>query len=172
MKKLLRGIGTQIIRQYAIRENVSTHKDLHIGLGTIMWAPRSLTVGPRVYIGKNCTIECDGSIGRGVLIANLVGIVGRRDHDMRAVGHLIRDAPWAGENLALATTVEIQDDVWIGYGAIVLAPAVIGRGAVVGAGAVVTGDIPEYAIVAGNPATVIGSRFNEVQRAEHEKRLG
>lgn len=48
--------------------------------------------------------------------------------------------------------VLIEDDVWIGIGAIVLKGVRIGRGARIGAGAVVTHDVPEGATVAGNPA--------------------
>lgn len=54
--------------------------------------------------------------------------------------------------------VIIGDHVWIGYRAIVLPSVTIEEGAVVGAGAVVTKDVPPYAIVAGNPARVIGKR--------------
>jgi acetyltransferase-like isoleucine patch superfamily enzyme len=48
--------------------------------------------------------------------------------------------------------VIIEDDVWIGIGAIILKGTRIGRGARVGAGAVVTRDVPAGATVAGNPA--------------------
>jgi virginiamycin A acetyltransferase len=53
-----------------------------------------------------------------------------------------------------------EDDVWVGHNAIVL-PSVhrVGRGAVIAAGAVVTRDVPPYAVVAGNPATVKRYRF-------------
>ena len=51
--------------------------------------------------------------------------------------------------------VTIQDDAWIGAGAIILPGVTIRQGAVVGAGSVVTKDVPPYAIVAGNPARVI-----------------
>ncbi|MQY43123.1 antibiotic acetyltransferase [Epibacterium sp. SM1969] len=53
----------------------------------------------------------------------------------------------------------IGHDVWLGYGALVLPGAKIGHGAIIGAGAVVRGEIPPYAIVTGNPATVTRHRF-------------
>ena len=55
----------------------------------------------------------------------------------------------------------IGNDVWIGSRAILLGAIKIGDGAVVGAGSVVTKDVPPYAIVVGNPARIIGYRFNE-----------
>jgi acetyltransferase-like isoleucine patch superfamily enzyme len=59
-------------------------------------------------------------------------------------------------------SIEIGNDVWIGWNAIILAGVKkIGDGAVIGAGAVVTRDIPDFAVVAGNPAKVIKFRFSE-----------
>jgi phosphonate metabolism protein (transferase hexapeptide repeat family) len=55
--------------------------------------------------------------------------------------------------------VSIGHDVWVGHGAIVLPGRSIGTGAVVAAGAVVTKNVPDYAIVAGNPARFIRPRF-------------
>jgi virginiamycin A acetyltransferase len=54
----------------------------------------------------------------------------------------------------------IGHDVWLGQGAKVLPGARIGSGVIVGAGAVVGGRIPDFAIVAGNPARVIRMRFD------------
>jgi acetyltransferase-like isoleucine patch superfamily enzyme len=48
--------------------------------------------------------------------------------------------------------------VLVGAGSVILPATKIGRGAVIGAGSIVNGDIPEYAIVAGAPAKVIGYR--------------
>lgn len=69
-----------------------------------------------------------------------------------------------------STPVTIGHDVWIGHGAIVLAGRSIGTGAVVAGGAVVTKDVPDYTIVAGNPARVIRRRFPE-ENAERLKAL-
>jgi phosphonate metabolism protein (transferase hexapeptide repeat family) len=60
-----------------------------------------------------------------------------------------------------STPVTIGHDVWIGHGAIVLAGRSIGTGAVVAGGAVVTKEVPDYTIVAGNPARIIRRRFPE-----------
>ena len=53
--------------------------------------------------------------------------------------------------------VVIEDDVWIGARVIFLPGVRVGRGAIVGAGAVVTKDVPDYALVVGNPARVVGT---------------
>jgi acetyltransferase-like isoleucine patch superfamily enzyme len=55
----------------------------------------------------------------------------------------------------------LGNDVWVGFGATILGGSTIGHGAVVAARALVTGgDIPPYAIVAGNPARVVAHRFD------------
>ena len=59
--------------------------------------------------------------------------------------------------------VKIGNDVWIGIGATILSGVNIGDGAVIGASAVITKDIPDYAIVAGNPAKVVRMRFDANQ---------
>jgi acetyltransferase-like isoleucine patch superfamily enzyme len=54
----------------------------------------------------------------------------------------------------------IGNDVWVGYGAMIVGGAHVGDGAVIAAGSVVFSDVPPYAIVAGNPAKIIRSRFS------------
>lgn len=56
---------------------------------------------------------------------------------------------------------KIGNDVWIGTNALIKSGVIIGDGAVIGAGSVVTKNVPPYAIVAGCPAQIIRSRFNE-----------
>ena len=91
----------------------------------------------------------------------------------------IRSIRWRGAaqpgpvDYSGASRIVIEDDVWICRGAIVLKGVRIGRGAVVGAHAVVTRDVPAGAVVAGNPAKVIGNAGDvELQgRAAERHRL-
>ncbi|MEY2449113.1 MAG: hypothetical protein QOH79_2589 [Acidimicrobiaceae bacterium] len=57
---------------------------------------------------------------------------------------------------AAGRDIVIGDDCWIGVRSAVLGGAVLGRGVIVGAGAVVDFEVPDFAIVAGNPARVVG----------------
>lgn len=56
--------------------------------------------------------------------------------------------------------IVVEDDVWFGYGCVVMSGVHIGKGAVIAAGSVVTKDIPSYAVVGGIPAKVIKYRFS------------
>lgn len=168
-------IWLNLKRRFFLGRNVVASDDLHLGLFSWVSASRRLTIGRRVYIGKMCSIQCNGTIGDGVLIANNVGIVGRLDHDFRQVGTFIRDADWVGDSEALQqdrrNAIVIGPDVWIGYGAVVLTGITIGRGAIVGAGSVVRSDVAPYDIVAGSPACTVGRRFTDEQIARHEHAL-
>jgi acetyltransferase-like isoleucine patch superfamily enzyme len=171
-----RSVFQQLNRRWAVRRNVRLGARVHIGVGSVLEAPQSMVIEDDVYIGKYCTIECDGRIGAGTIIANTVGLIGRNDHDHRAIGLTMRYAPWVGEadyeGPGRAERLIIEGDVWIGYGAIVLSGVRVGRGAVIAAGAVVTRDVPRYAIVAGLPAKVVGQRFTDDEIRQHEAALG
>lgn len=157
-----------LLRRLAVRKNVTVGSCFHVGPGSILWAPRSLVVGRDVYVGKNVTVEVDGEIGDGVLIANLVGIVGRTDHDQTEVGVSIRRSKWVGEFPdRLSRPTIIGSDVWLGYGAVVLSGISIGDSSVIAAGSVVTKDVPVNSVVVGNPARVVGSRFSETEFQVH-----
>jgi acetyltransferase-like isoleucine patch superfamily enzyme len=146
-----------------------------VGLGSRIWSPGGLTIGDDVWVGRYCGIQCDGSIGSGVLIADHVGLVGRGDHDWRTKGVPMSRAPWIGRpgfaGPGAGLRIEVGDDVWFGYAAVVLSGVVVGRGAVVAAGSVVNRDVDPYAIVAGVPAVKVGERFDAADAAEHEALL-
>ena len=55
----------------------------------------------------------------------------------------------------------VGHDVWIGYGALIMPGVTIGDGAIIATASVVTKDVPPYAIVGGNPATVLRFRYDD-----------
>jgi acetyltransferase-like isoleucine patch superfamily enzyme len=175
MKTLIQQIWQSLYRLYGVRENVRLGERVHIGIGSILWAPSRLEIGNDVYIGKGCWIAVNGKIGDYVLIANQVGFLGRLDHDFHAIGVPIRYAPWVGDpdfkGKGMEDQIVIENDVWIGYGAIILSGVHIGRGAIVSAGSVVTKPVDPYAIVAGVPAKPIGWRFSKEEIIKHELKL-
>lgn len=73
--------------------------------------------------------------------------------------------PQAGELPFKGDTV-IGNDVWIGYGALIMPGVRIGDGAIVAARAVVTADVPPYTVVGGNPARPLRQRFDAAVIAE------
>lgn len=169
---MLRTIISALRRQHAVRGGVTIGQRFHLGPRSVIWAPTALDIGHDVYVGKNVTIEVDGTIGDGVLIANNVGIIGRRDHDPFAVGTTIRRSPWIGElDNGPSGRVVIGADVWLGFGAIVLSGVSIGPTSVVGAGALVTKSVPPNSVVVGAPARVVGSRFRPEELREHWRLL-
>lgn len=124
--------------------------------GTIhMWArfyqPENIEIGSDTIIGDHAFLDGRASlkIGNHVDIASEV-MVYNSQHDLESEDFGATQAP-----------VEIGDYVFIGPRAIILPGVKIGRGAVVAAGAVVTKDVPDFAIVGGIPAKVIGERKNK-----------
>jgi acetyltransferase-like isoleucine patch superfamily enzyme len=121
-----------------------------------------------VYIGTMFEVAAEGAVTvgdyctlAGPLIATS-GTVQIGDYAFVSYGVVITDDPFATPPVARRdvtrdAAVFIGTDCWIGAGAVVVGPAVIGDGAVIGAAAVVTGDVPPYTIVAGNPGQIVGS---------------
>ncbi len=75
----------------------------------------------------------------------------------------IKDVASAWDNRG---NITIGNDVWIGYGAIILSGVTIGDGAIVGAHSLVTKDIPPFTIAGGVPARPIRKRFSEEKISE------
>ena len=120
-----------------------------IGFGTVFSHPTA-EIRDRVYIGVACMIG-DVTLEEDVLIGSHVSIInGNRQHGIERLDLPVREQPGAYPR------VTIGRDSWIGDRAIVMTD--VGKHAVVGAGSVVTIPVPDYAIVAGNPARVIGHR--------------
>lgn len=108
-------------------------------------------------IGKNCKISSHSFICEGVTIEDGVfighGVMFTNDPYPRAVntaGELVSDGEWE------VVPILVKRCAAIGSNATILPGLTIGEGAQVGAGAVVTKDVPDYAIVAGVPAKIMG----------------
>lgn len=101
------------------------------------------------------------------MIASNVAFLNSDEHLYDIVGKTMWDS-----GKGYKYKVIIEDDVWIGHGAIVLSPARIGRGAIIAAGSVVTNDTPAYSIVGGNPSKIIKIRFLPHEISAHEEILG
>lgn len=165
---MIRATKSWVLTKLALRANVQVGRRFHVGPGSVLWAPRMLVVGNDVYVGKNVTIEVDGSIGDGTLIANNVGVVGRLDHKFSQEGEVVSRSAWVGDFPdELSRPVTIGADVWIGFGSTVLSGITIGDSVVVGAGSLVTRDIPPNSIAVGSPARVVGPRFDAARISAH-----
>lgn len=139
-------------------------KNFHCGRQTFLWAKNRLEIGDNFYLGKFSSIETDCVIGDNVIFANYVGVVGRYDHNYQQIGIPIRlasqirdsDYNWKGlNNLTI-----IGNDVWVGYGAIIMSGVHIADGTIIAAGALVTHDTEPYTIYGGVPAKKIRMRFD------------
>ena len=151
-------------------KNVKIHSDTSLDAGQT----GILTIGDRVILDRYAYINAsygfvrigagtainnfsvvDGTggveIGRNVLIGPNVQIISYQ-HNYRDRSVPIKQQGTTCEK------IEIQDDVWIGAGAVILAGVVIGQGSVVGAGGVVTKTCPPYSVLAGVPARIIKER--------------
>lgn len=103
-----------------------------IGLGTVVMAgvavSSSASVGNHVILNTNCVV----------------------DHEC-TVGNYVHISP----NAALAGNVTVGEGTHIGIGASVIQGIKIGNWAIIGAGAVIIKDVPDYAVVVGNPGRII-----------------
>ncbi len=129
-----------------------------------------VSIGNSVYIGDSKIICKNGiSFGNNILVAWGVTFY---DHNSHSLNHLFRQEDirqtlsdfntkngnyLSGKNwdTVVSKPINIMDNAWIGFNAIILKGVTIGEGAVVAAGSVVTKDVPDYTIVGGNPAVVI-----------------
>jgi acetyltransferase-like isoleucine patch superfamily enzyme len=145
----------------------------------------SVVVGTRSSLHQDCIVE----LGQGgnIVIGSHTHIQPRCQFSVYKgtirIGDRVQIAPHCGfypydhgflpgksvadQDLKTRGGIEIADDVWIGFGVIVLDGVHIGEGAVIGAGSVVKSDIPSGAIAVGSPARVVKMR-SELGDARNE----
>jgi maltose O-acetyltransferase len=125
-----------------------------IGQNSVIESPfycsygRNIHMGDHVYLNFSCTIFDNNEvhIGHHVMIGPVVQIY--------TAAHPVQAEPRI-QGWEVAKTIVIEDNVWLGGGAILLPGVRVGRNAVVGAGAVVSRSVPANTVVVGNPARVI-----------------
>ena len=136
------------------RQNILRQMLGAVGGDSIIWPPFYCSYGKNTYLGDNvflnymCIILDNNEvrIGNHVMIGPAVQIY-TAAHDLLAETRI--------QGWETAKPIVIEDNVWIGGGAILLPGVRVGRNAVVGAGAVVSRSVSENTVVAGNPARVI-----------------
>lgn len=156
-----------------IHPSATVEEGAQIGEGTRIW--HLVQVRPGAKIGTECIIGRGVFIDSGVVIGNRVKI---QNYVSVYHGVTVEDGVFIGPHAVFTNdkiprainadgTLKAADD-WvvsptlvrygasIGTNAVLVCGITVGRWAMVGAGAVVTKDVPDYALVVGNPARIIG----------------
>jgi len=124
---------------------------------------KGIVIGNNVQFGPFCRVMTETEFHNNILMASSVIFCGRNDHAFDVAGQTI----WNGER-GEDKKIVVEDDVWIGHGAIILAGVTIGKGSIVAAGSVVTKNVPPCEIWGGNPARKIKNRFlSEEDKIRH-----
>lgn len=109
-----------------------------------------LRMDPTSYFKPGTYVECSGGVTVGKychLSRGLTILSATHDYDKRP------KIPY--DEVLLKKPVVIKDFVWCGCNSTILPGVTIGEGAIIGAGSIVTKDVPDYAVVGGNPARLI-----------------
>lgn len=143
------GDGCKIWNEAQVREHARVGRECILGKGVY--------VGEGVVIGDRCKLENRVSVFEGATLEDGVFVgphaVFLNDKRPRAVmpdGRLKTPADWT------LSPAHAKEGAAIGGGAILLPGVTVGRWAMVGSGAVVTKDVPDFALVVGNPARIVG----------------
>jgi acetyltransferase-like isoleucine patch superfamily enzyme len=142
-------LGTAVLQGgCVIKHPVFLRGDITIGKYSTL-GPECVLHGGVIQIGNYC------QLGPRVAVYAL-------NHPMNRVTTYVNSTLLDGKLKTSASdeTVIIGNDVWIGYGAVILPGINIGNGAVIGAGAVVSRNIGSYEVAAGNPARIVKKRFD------------
>lgn len=125
-------------------------KDVNIEKGAMVTS--TMEIGDRSGVGINARMHGKVIIGKDVMMGP--------DCIVYTKNHAFSDTsiPMNKQGFSQEKPVIIGDDMWIGGRVIILPGVHVGNGAIIGAGAVVTKDVPDYAVVGGNPARVLKYR--------------
>jgi len=152
--------------EFFVHESSYVDADCTIGAGTKIWhfchVMSGSQIGPRCNIGQNVVISPGVTIGANVKIQNNVSVY---------TGVVLEDDVFCGPSMVFTNVVNPRSHVsrkteyqqtlvkrgaTLGANSTIVCGHTIGRYAFVGAGAVVTRDVPDYALVVGNPGRIAG----------------
>lgn len=123
--------------------SISLGAYVFLGPGSHVWSSNAVKIGNHVLISHNVNIhDCN---------SHPIDVHMRRKHTEYILDK--KSLPDSSYGTSDAP-VHIEDDVWIGFNAIILKGVTIGKGAIVAAGSVVTRDVGAFTLVAGNPAVL------------------
>ncbi len=164
MQRVRRRLGKRHIPALPPARRLDQREDLKdCDIGRFTWGHLTVsnrTPGASLTVGQFCSFAYGCSIILGGEHRTDFVSTYRFPHYepfRQTYGHLAADTVFAKGD------VVIGNDVWVGHQALIVSGVTIADGVVVGAGSVVRGDVPAYAIVAGNPARVAGFRFPKEQ---------
>jgi UDP-2-acetamido-3-amino-2,3-dideoxy-glucuronate N-acetyltransferase len=143
------GARSSVWNRVVLRNGASLGAECIVGRDVFI--DSGVRLGDRVKVQNGALIYHGVTVGNGVFIGP--GAILTNDRYPRAItpsGDLARGDDWT------LSPIELRDGCSIGAGAVVVAGTTIGRFATVGAGAIVTRDVPDYALVVGNPARRLG----------------
>jgi UDP-2-acetamido-3-amino-2,3-dideoxy-glucuronate N-acetyltransferase len=143
------GPRTSVWNRAVLRAGASLGAECIVGRDAFI--DEGVHIGDRVKIQNAALVYHGVTVGSGVFIGpNAILTNDRYPRAITATGELARGDDWT------VSPIELADGCSVGAGAVVVAGVRVGRFATIGAGAVVTRDVPDYALVAGNPAKRLG----------------
>ena len=153
-------------KNYFVHESSYVDDPCEIGEGTKIWhfshIMQNSKIGKKCNIGQNVVVSTDVVLGDNVKIQNNVSIY---------TGVICEDDVFLGPSMVFTNVVNprshvIRKDEYkqtlmrkgssVGANAVIICGNSIGKFSFIGAGAVVTKDVPDYALVVGNPARIVG----------------
>ncbi|MDO4462522.1 MAG: acyltransferase [Bacteroidia bacterium] len=150
-------LGQRWLRNFCARHFMVDgfiHPTANIEKGALL-SPHAISLGENSGIGMSCRLLSHVTFGKNVIMGPYCFFC-TKNHEFNRL-----DIPIIKQGYRPIQPIVVGDDVWFGQGVIVLPGVHIGNGCIIGAGAVVTKDVPDYAIVGGNPAKIIKYRSNE-----------
>ena len=119
-------------------------------IGSFVEIQKNARIGSRCKISSH-TFICEGvDIGDGVFVGHGVNFINDKYPRATTEGKVQDDSDWK------VVTTQVGEGVSIGTSVTIMCGVNIGKRSMIGAGALVVKDVPDYAIVAGSPAKVIG----------------